>query len=52
MEQKSKLKDIPKIYKNKLLEYLKYTNIEDDKKVNDVVDLLNRNIKQVLELLD
>lgn len=27
-------------------------NIEDDKKVNDVVDLLNRNINQVLELLD
>ena len=27
-------------------------NIEDDKKVNDIVDLLNRNIKQVLELLD
>lgn len=51
-EQKSKLKDIPKIYENKLLEYLKYTNIEDNRKVNDIVDLLDKNIKQVLELLD
>lgn len=51
-EQKSKLKDIPKIYEKKLLEYLKYTNIEDNRKVNDIVDLLDKNIKQVLELLD
>lgn len=51
-EQKSKLKDIPKIYENKLLEYLKHTNIEDNRKVNDIVDLLDKNIKQVLELLD